>query len=156
VTITVGVEVGHQSLKIRGWLVVTTNIIYSYVALSFGYLDAVLLKSYEEFLTVYLSVSVIRVEQSEGSAESSDGGSTSGSELLSHSVQTYIIHHRLENLLETDRPSQERQDYSRQHPAAPSVCQGQQGERLSVVGTGYLQSTMLTFCPCILSLTFLK
>jgi hypothetical protein len=50
----------------------------------------VLLETNVELTSINLSVSVVGVELSEGSAQPSDGGGSSGVELLSKSVEDYM------------------------------------------------------------------
>lgn len=61
----------------------------TYISLSLGDLNTVLLHANEELTSVDLSVAVVRVELSESSAKTSDGGGSSSVQLLSESVQDY-------------------------------------------------------------------
>lgn len=63
----------------------------TYISLSLCDLDSVLLETNEELTSIDLSVSIIGVEEFEGSTKTSDGGCTSGIQLLSQSVQDYLV-----------------------------------------------------------------
>lgn len=63
----------------------------SYISFSLGYSDSILLETNEELLGIDLSVSIVGVEESEGSAKTSDAGSTSGGKLLLKSVENYRL-----------------------------------------------------------------
>lgn len=61
----------------------------TYISFNFGNLYSVLLKSYEEFLGIDLSVSVNVINFSESSAETSDCGRASSSERCLDSFDDY-------------------------------------------------------------------
>lgn len=61
----------------------------AYIDFLLGDFNTVLLEANKELLGVELSVTVVRVKSSEGSAEGSHGGGAAGIELLSELVKDY-------------------------------------------------------------------
>ena len=63
--------------------------VVTYLRFGLGDVATDVLESSEEFVGVALSVTINRVEVSEGSSESSDGVGTSSMELSAHLVENY-------------------------------------------------------------------
>ena len=82
-------DANEELIEVDGTGLVSVEELHEALALSLGDVASNVLESSEEFIGIALSVTILGVEVSEGSAKTSDSSGTSGLELGAHLVENY-------------------------------------------------------------------